>query len=111
MKAGARLQTAIELLDEIAAQAGKPADAVISDGFRQRRFAGSKDRAAISEIVYGVLRCRGQVDWFLSRSGLPVDGRGRALTYVALTAPVEEGGPDILSDFADQAEYLSLIHI
>jgi len=105
MKAGARLQTAIELLDEITAQAGKPADAVISDGFRQRRFAGSKDRAAISEIVYGVLRCRGQIDWWLSRSDLPVDGRGRALTYAALMAPVAEGGTDILTDFAEQAEY------
>lgn len=107
MRAGARLQTAIELLDDIEAQAGKPADAVMSDGFRQRRYAGSKDRAAIAETVYGVLRCRAQVDWWLARSGLPATGRGRVLTYTALTANVdaETEGVRALSEFADAGTY------
>lgn len=34
----------------------KPADAVLHELFRTRRSAGSKDRAAISALVYGVLR-------------------------------------------------------
>jgi len=103
MKAGARLQTAIELLDDIEAQTGKPADAVLSDGFRQRRYAGSKDRTAIAETVYGVLRRRAQVDWWLSRSALPVTGRSRVLTYTALAA--DEEGARALSEFADAGAY------
>lgn len=106
MRPGARLQTAIELLDDIDAQSGKPADAVMSDGFRQRRYAGSKDRAAIAEIVYGVLRCRAQVDWWLSRSDLPISGRSRALTYTALKAANEEGDEtQALAEFADAGAY------
>ncbi|WP_425405085.1 RsmB/NOP family class I SAM-dependent RNA methyltransferase [Hwanghaeella sp.] len=104
MKPGARLQTAIELLDDIEAQSGKPADAVMSDGLRQRRYAGSKDRSAIAETVYGVLRCRAQVDWWLSRGELPATGRSRALTYTVLSLG-DEAGDDILSDFVEQAAY------
>lgn len=70
----ARLQAAIDLLMEIEATP-RPADAVISAFFRARRFIGSKDRSSIAERVYGVLRRRARIEWWLARVGHPSDAR------------------------------------
>ena len=59
MTPAARLQTAIEILDAIAAAAragGAPADAIIAEAMRARRYAGSKDRRAIRAHVYDAIR-------------------------------------------------------
>ena len=68
MTPGARAQAAIEILDAIAAQKA-PADAVAGAYFKTRRYIGSKDRGAIAALVYGVLRHRAQLDWWLTRVG------------------------------------------
>ncbi len=71
MTPSARLQAAIELLGAIenAMTVGPPADRVVSSFFSQRRYAGSKDRAAVADTVYGVLRCRAELVWRLDRAG------------------------------------------
>jgi len=59
MTPAARLQTAIEILDVIAAAAregGAPADAIFAEAMRARRYAGSKDRRAIRGHVYDAIR-------------------------------------------------------
>lgn len=59
MTPAARLQTAIEILDAIAAAAregGAPADALLAEAMRARRYAGSKDRRAIRAHVYDAIR-------------------------------------------------------
>ncbi len=59
MTPAARVQTAIEILDRIAAAAregGAPADAIFAEAMRARRFAGSKDRRAIRALVYDAIR-------------------------------------------------------
>lgn len=59
MTPAARVQTAIEILDAIAASAregGAPADALFTDAMRARRYAGSKDRRAIRGLVYDAIR-------------------------------------------------------
>lgn len=64
MTPGARVQAAIEILDLVigAARAnGAPADRIVSDWFRPRRFAGSKDRRAVRELVYAAIRLCGEV--------------------------------------------------
>lgn len=64
MRPAPRVQAAIELLDaiiEAASNKGAPADRLISDYFRQRRYAGSKDRRAVRELVYGTIRVCGPV--------------------------------------------------
>lgn len=64
MTPAARVQAAIELLDAIidaAPQNGAPADRLIANYFRQRRYAGSKDRRAVREIVYAAIRACGPV--------------------------------------------------
>jgi 16S rRNA (cytosine967-C5)-methyltransferase len=59
MTPGARLAAAIEVLTEVFAR-GAAADRVLTSWGRAHRFAGSKDRAAIGERVYSVLRRRNE---------------------------------------------------
>ncbi|MXO95558.1 RsmB/NOP family class I SAM-dependent RNA methyltransferase [Erythrobacter aquimaris] len=64
MTPAARVQTSIELLDAIIASArskGAPADRILAEWFRSNRFAGSKDRRAIRELVYAAIRACGPV--------------------------------------------------
>lgn len=74
MTPAARIQTAIEILDAIAASAregGAPADAIFAEAMRARRYAGSKDRRAIRAHVYDAIRA--------ARSA-PTSGRAAMLT-------------------------------
>lgn len=66
MKPGARLQAAIEALEAIEA-AERPADQVIADYLRKRRYIGSKDRRAVSSLIYSALRHRARLGWWLGR--------------------------------------------
>lgn len=64
MTPSARIQAAIELLDQIIAAAkseGAPADRLIAAYFKERRYAGSKDRRAVRELVYRAIRHCGEV--------------------------------------------------
>lgn len=63
MTPGARLAAAIELLVAIDA-AQTAADSIIRAYFRPRRYAGSKDRRAVGERVFGVIRHRARLDWW-----------------------------------------------
>ena len=59
MTPAARLQAAIEVLDEVIGSArvdGPPADAIVTRYFKQRRYAGSKDRRAVRELVFRAIR-------------------------------------------------------
>ncbi len=59
MTPAARLQAAAEILDEVIASArddGPPADAIVTRYFKHRRYAGSKDRRAVRELVFRAIR-------------------------------------------------------
>ena len=63
MTPGARVQAAIDLLDEIIAAArdgGPAADTLIARYFSTRRYAGSKDRRAVRDLVYAAIRQAGE---------------------------------------------------
>lgn len=63
MTPAARLQAAIEILDEVIASAreeGPPADTIVTRYFKQRRYAGSKDRRAVRELVFRAVRRSGE---------------------------------------------------
>ena len=69
----ARVQAAIEIVDAVIAAArggGASADRIVAEWFRTRRFAGSKDRRAVRELVYGAIRACGEI---------PVSGRAALL--------------------------------
>jgi 16S rRNA (cytosine967-C5)-methyltransferase len=61
MTPGARLSAAIEMLDAILA--GEPAERALTRWARASRFAGSKDRAAVRDLVYDGLRRRRSLGW------------------------------------------------
>ena len=64
MTPGARTQAAIDLVDVIAEAArsgGAAADTLIARWFATRRYAGSKDRRAVRELVYAAIRRAGEV--------------------------------------------------
>ena len=63
MTPAARTEAAIELLDAILAAAregGAAADTLIARYFAARRYAGSKDRRAVRELVYAAIRHAGE---------------------------------------------------
>jgi 16S rRNA (cytosine967-C5)-methyltransferase len=60
----ARVQAAIEVLDLVVAAArtnGAPADRIVADWFKARRFAGSGDRRAVRDLVFRAIRACGEV--------------------------------------------------
>jgi len=76
----ARLAAAASILDSIA-QGRQPAEVVLKAWGTANRYAGSKDRRAIADRVYKVLRARGRLSWIMG-------GRedGRALVIGSLHA-------------------------
>ena len=59
----ARAQAAIDILDEVvraARDAGAAADTIVQRYFKTRRYAGSKDRRAVRELVYAAIRRAGE---------------------------------------------------
>lgn len=80
MTPSARVQAAIDLLDQIivaAREGGAAADTLIARYFSTRRYAGSKDRRAVRELVYAAIRLAGE---------RPAHGRA-AMLAVARTDP------------------------
>jgi len=73
MKPAARIQSAIEILDQIL-QGDKPADTVLADYFKTRRYAGSKDRRAVNNQVFDILRMQAKLGWMAEQAGLPLTG-------------------------------------
>ena len=101
MTPGARLQAAIELLDEIA-RAQSPADVVIGRWARGHRYAGGGDRRAIRNLVYGAIRHRRQVEWWVERSGAPVDSRSTLIVVLSL---IERQDPAAVMGAFDGGRY------
>ena len=86
MTPAARLQAAVEILDQVIASArddGPPADAIVTRYFKQRRYAGSKDRRAVRELVFRAIRRSGE---------RPASGRSAVLGLV-------EDEPELLDLF------------
>ena len=82
MTPAARVQAAIELLDTVIPAArgkGAPADRIIADYFRARRYAGSKDRRAVRDLVYQAIRMCGPVPSSGRAAMLAVAGQDPAL--------------------------------
>ena len=78
MTPAARVAAAIEILDMIGD--GLPAEQVLTRWGRGNRFAGSKDRAAIRDHVFDVLRVRRSAAWL----GNAATGRGLMIGLLRL---------------------------
>lgn len=78
MTPGARIAATIKVLDAIIL--GAPAEKTLTNWGRSNRFAGSKDRAAIRDLVFQAIRCR------RSSGAWPVVNSGRAWAIGSLYA-------------------------
>jgi len=103
MTPGARIEAAIELLDEIRGGT-RPADQVIDAYFKRCRYAGSGDRRAISERVYNLLRRRARIDWWIDRTGIDgaPDTRRRLIADLALS---DKSSPEQTADLFSGARH------
>jgi 16S rRNA (cytosine967-C5)-methyltransferase len=89
MTPSARLQAVLDLFTDCAGKPG-PANETVAAFFRHRRYAGSKDRRAVSDRFYGILRRRARLGWWCERMGeapmgeAPLD-RSRLIADLALS--------------------------
>lgn len=104
MKAGARIQSTIGLLDNVL-KAHIPMDNIAGDFFRPRRYIGSKDRKDIVERLYWVIRHKARLIWWLDKLGAEHTARNFVLLTCKANGEVpehlftgEKHQPDILSD-------------
>lgn len=87
MREGARTAAVIDLLEQAeAAEAsqGLPADELLRQYLKTRRYIGSKDRRAVTGLFYRVLRRRARLAWWLARLGQKTDARNLMLAYLGL---------------------------
>lgn len=80
MTPAARLAAAASVLDSIA-QGRQPAETVLKTWAAENRYAGSKDRRAVADRVYRVLRARGRLVWAM---GGREDGRALVIGSLSL---------------------------
>lgn len=99
MTPAARIQAAIEILTEILA-IQRPADTIASAWFRNRRYIGSKDRAAISTRIYRIMREYHRLTWWITRVECAVDAR--ALIIADLFFEKEHNMRSLESTFAGE---------
>ena len=79
----ARLQATLDLMSEVES-APRPVDAVTSGWFRTRRHFDDKDRGAVLELLYALLRHRARLGWWLARHGRDDTPRNRLLAWLVL---------------------------
>lgn len=111
MTPAARLAAAAELLEMIGA-ATTPAEQHIGTYFRNRRYAGSKDRRWVTEFVYRALRRQGELDWAAVEAGLEPSPRNRCFLILILFDNVAAadvpatwlGGPHGFSELTTEEE-------
>jgi 16S rRNA (cytosine967-C5)-methyltransferase len=73
MTPAARLQATIDLLVNMAS-APTAAEVAVSSYFRRRRYAGAKDRRAVTGRFFDLLRRRRRLEWWIARAA--ADGGG-----------------------------------
>jgi 16S rRNA (cytosine967-C5)-methyltransferase len=96
----ARLQAAIEILDGLAARPPRqPAEQVVNDYLRQRRYIGSKDRRALTAMTFDLLRHRARIAWRLrSAQGEAEAPRQQLLAYLLACEKQDPGELEKLFD-------------
>ena len=87
----ARINATIEILEEVG-RSSLNVDRVTLSYFRQRRFAGAKDRSFIIQLVYRLVRNRIKINWWLDSLSLAISPRSQVIAGLALfnDGPIED---------------------
>ncbi|MCB1557079.1 MAG: RsmB/NOP family class I SAM-dependent RNA methyltransferase [Alphaproteobacteria bacterium] len=101
MTPAARIKACIDLLEKIAVSR-IPMDGTIGDYMRVRRYIGSKDRSAIAERTYEIVRHTARLGWWLKKTGAEDTPRNRVLAWLAMG---ECCAPKRLKDLFDGSKY------
>lgn len=101
MTPAARINACIEILEKIGTSR-VPMDGTIGDYMRYRRYIGSKDRAAIVERVYEIMRSYARLSWWIEARGLEDTPRVRILLYLTLA---QSPGLKSIQGFFDGSKY------
>lgn len=101
MNPAARIQAAIEILEIVLAEP-RPADTLVSAYFRGHRYIGSKDRTAVSERIYRIMRCYHRLCWQVQRLDETPNARSLVLADCLLNSAT---GPDSLTDLCNGSKY------
>lgn len=104
MKLGARVQAAIEILTQFEAHP-KPLERMLKDWGRANRYAGSKDRRAIGEYAYAVMRTRGELAHKMASTD------PRALMIAHLHHRSEEGWRNWFDGSTHAPEPLTMVEV
>lgn len=104
MTPAARISAAIEVLDDII-QRRRPAADALKDWGLQRRFAGSKDRAAVATLVYDALRRKSSSAFAMGAEspralvlGMLAGLRGMAMEEIAALCTGDNHAPEPLTE-------------
>lgn len=92
MQPAARISAAIEILTDIVSSIrsdGPPADRCVASYMRQRRYIGSKDRRAILNQVYRVVRRYGLLSWVVKKAEIEVTARSLMIAELSMDAASE----------------------
>lgn len=105
MRFPGRLSSVVDLLELVCAnrhRRGQPADKLISEYTRNRRFIGSKDRRWITDAVYHILRHYRQYQWIANQ--LEFDNKD--IRFIAILYCLETDNK--IDDFFDPTDTHSL---
>jgi 16S rRNA (cytosine967-C5)-methyltransferase len=101
MTPGARIQAAIEILEQV--WSGKQAADRVADMYlKKRRYAGSSDRRSIQGTLYEILRRRSRLDWWVERSGSSLTAGPRSRLIANLTLSDKSSPNQIATLFSGQ---------
>lgn len=107
MRDGARIETSLEILERMS-NSKIPMDNTIRDYLHHKRYIGSKDRKAIVELVYNVVRATARLGWWLDKVKMADTPRARVIAFLLLDGMSahnvnirftgEKYQPEVLSD-------------
>jgi 16S rRNA (cytosine967-C5)-methyltransferase len=111
VRPGARIRSAIEVLDDVIVR-HRPASVALADWGKSSRFAGSGDRAAVGNLVYDALRRKQSIAARMQSDAsraliLGAAGRALALSPEAIAASAGESAHAIEPLSADELSGLS----
>jgi 16S rRNA (cytosine967-C5)-methyltransferase len=108
MTPGARIQATIEVMEHLhaiwRADRRAPVDALLAGYFKSRRYIGSKDRGAISDLLYFCLRHGGRLEWHIEQAGLATNPRRVVIAALHFFGEKPLSGNRIL-DLFDGTQY------